>query len=395
LKAIKNIRDKIRPHFETGGRFSKFYRAWEAFDTFLFVPEKTTFKGSHIRDAIDLKRTMIYVIISLIPPLLVGIWNIGQQYYHAVGIDPTIQESFTLGLIRIIPLIIVSYAAGLATEFIFAVIHNKEVNEGFLVTGLLVVLILPPTMPLWMVAVANIFAVIVGKEIFGGTGMNVVNPALLSRSFILFGYPAYLSGEVYTYTEVQEGHQLVDGYSGATPLSLVAEGEMEAIPSDFNMFIGDMPGVIGETSFAAIMLGGLFLAITGVGSLRIMLSVFAGGIFMAGLFNVIALNEYMMIPIHKHLLLGAFAFGAVYMATDPVTSAQTGRGKYIYGFLIGVLIILIRVVNPGFPGGVMLAILLMNVFAPLIDHYVIQANIKRRMKRIKNNPVNVKENLNS
>ncbi len=391
MKVIKNIRDKIKPHFEEGGKYAKFHRVWEAFDTFLFVSEKTTFKGSHIRDAIDMKRTMVYVILSLIPPLLVGIWNTGQQYYQAVGIDPTIQEAFIFGLIRIIPLIIVSYASGLLIEFIFAVIHDKEVSEGFLVTGLLVVLILPVTMPLWMIAVANIFAVIIGKEIFGGTGMNVVNPALLSRAFILFGYPAYLSGEIYTYTRVQEGHQLVDGYSGVTPLSLVAEGQTEAIPSDFNMFIGNMPGVIGETSFAAIMLGGLFLAITGVASLRIMLSVFAGGIFMAGLFNIIALNEYMMIPIHQHLILGAFAFGAVYMATDPVTSAQTGTGKYIYGFLIGVITILIRVVNPGFPGGVMLAILMMNVFAPLIDHYVVEANIKRRLKRLKKAKINVND----
>ncbi len=385
MRFIKNLRNRIRPHFGDGGKYSRFHRAWEAFDTFLFVPENTTFKGSHIRDAIDLKRTMVYVIISLIPPMLVGIWNIGQQYYQAVGIDPSIQEAFYFGLILILPMIVVSYASGLLIEFIFAIIHDKEVNEGFLVTGLLVVLILPPTVPLWMIAAANIFAVMIGKEVFGGTGMNVVNPALLSRAFILFGYPAYLSGEIYTYTKVQEGHQLVDGYSGATPLSLVAEGQMESLPSDINMFIGNMPGVIGETSFAAIMLGGLFLAITGVASLRIMLSVFIGGIFMAGLFNIIALNEYMTIPIHQHLILGGFAFGAVYMATDPVSSAQTNTGKYIYGFLIGLLTILIRVLNPGFPGGVMLAILLMNVFAPLIDHYVIEANIRRRMKRLKLN----------
>ncbi len=391
MKVIKNIRDKIRPHFYKGARFGRFRRAWEAFDTFLFVPEKTTTKGSHIRDAIDMKRTMVYVIIALIPPLLVGIWNTGYQYYQAVGIEPAIWESFAFGFMLILPIIIVSYLSGLATEFLFAVIHDKEVNEGFLVTGMLVVLILPATVPLWMVAVANIFAVIIGKEIFGGTGMNIVNPALLSRAFILFGYPAYLSGEVYTYTRLQEGHQLVDGYSGVTPLSLVAEGKMEALPSDFNMFLGNMPGVIGETSFAAIMLGGLFLAITGVASLRIIISVFAGGIFMAGLFNIIALNEYMMIPVHQHLLLGAFAFGAVYMATDPVTASQTPHGKYIYGFLIGVLTILIRVVNPGFPGGVMLAILMMNVFAPLIDHYVVQANIKRRMKRLRKAQINVKE----
>ena len=383
MRAIKNIRDKIKPHFDTGGKFERYHRAWEAFDTFLFVSEKTTFKGSHIRDAIDMKRTMVYVIIALIPPLLFGIWNTGYQYYQAVGIDPTIQEAFIFGFIRILPLIVVSYASGLAVEFIFAIIRDEEVNEGFLVTGMLVVLILPVTIPLWMVAVANIFAVIIGKEIFGGTGMNVVNPALLSRAFLFFGYPAYMSGNIYTYTKLQEGHQLVDSYTGATPLAHLAESNMEAFPSDYELLLGNVPGVIGETSFIAIMLGGLFLAITGVGSLRIMLSVFAGGIFMAGLFNIIALNEYMTIPIHQHLIVGAFAFGAVYMATDPVTAAQTGKGKYIYGFLIGVITILIRVVNPGFPGGMMLAILMMNVFAPLIDHFVVEANIKRRLKRLK------------
>lgn len=389
MKFIKNIRDKIKPHFAKGGKYEKFHRAWQAFDTFLFIPEDSTIKGSHIRDAMDMKRTMVHVLIAMIPPLLFGIWNIGYQYYQAVGIDPDIMEAFNFGLIRVIPLIIVSYASGLIIEFIFAIIRDEEVNEGFLVTGMLVVLILPVTIPLWMVAVANIFAVIIGKEVFGGTGMNVVNPALLSRAFLFFGYPAYMSGEIYTYTKLQESHQLVDGYSGATPLTSMAEGNMEAVPSNYDAFIGNIPGVIGETSFIAIMLGGLFLVITGVGSLRIMLSVFLGSIFMGLLFNIMALNEYMTVPFYQHLLFGGLAFGAVYMATDPVTAAQTKRGKYIYGFLIGVLSILIRVVNPGFPGGTMLAILLMNIFAPLIDHYVVEANIKRRLKRSKKANANI------
>lgn len=381
MNPLRNIADKIRPHFEKGGRYEKLHRPFEAFDTFLFVQGNVTTRGSHIRDAMDMKRTMFFVIIALVPTLLFGMWNVGYQHYKAIGMDMPFVDQFLFGLIRVLPIVIVSYASGLAVEFIFATIRDHEVNEGFLVSGMLIPLIIPVTTPLWMVALATIFAVIIGKEVFGGTGMNILNPALLARAFLFFAYPSYLSGEVWIETTLREGQQLVDGFSGATSLALLASGDGQLLPSVFEMFIGTIPGSIGETSTLAVLLGAVILVATGVGSLKIMLSVVAGGLLMGGLLNLVAVNDFMAIPPYYHLIMGGFAFGAVFMATDPVSASQTSSGKYIYGLLIGIITVLIRVVNPAYPEGMMLAILFMNVFAPLIDHYVVQANVKRRMRR--------------
>ncbi len=382
MKALINfVEEKVKPNFEKGGRLEKLYRPFEAFETFLYVRGDVTKTGAHIRDAMDMKRTMVHVIIALIPALLFGIWNVGYQHYNALGLDVAFMDQVVFGLIKVLPIVIVSYASGLAVEFIFATVKDHEVNEGFLVSGMLIPLVLPVTTPLWMVAVATIFAVVIGKEVFGGTGMNILNPALLARAFLFFAYPSYLSGEVWIDTTLQEGQQLVDGFSGATALAIMASGEGDLF-SDYNMFMGFIPGSIGETSMVAILLGAAILIITGVGSLKIMASVFAGGMFMGLIFNAFAVNDFMELPAYKHLIMGGFAFGAVYMATDPVSASQTEMGKYIYGALIGVLTVLIRVVNPAYPEGMMLAILFMNVFAPLIDHYVVQGNVKRRMRRM-------------
>ncbi|HSV87246.1 MAG TPA: NADH:ubiquinone reductase (Na(+)-transporting) subunit B [Bacteroidales bacterium] len=384
MKALyKFVENKLYPHFAKGGKFEKLHRTFEAFQSFLYVKGDVTSQGSHIRDAIDMKRIMFHVIIALIPALLFGIWNVGFQHYRAVGLEVTIFEQFWFGLLRVLPLIIVSYGSGLVTEFIFAEIRNHEVNEGFLVSGMLIPLIIPVTTPLWMVALATIFAVIIGKEVFGGTGMNIWNPALLARAFLFFAYPAHLSGEVWIDTTLREGQQLVDGFSGATPLALLKLDEAQYLPSLFEMFIGTIPGSIGETSTIAILIGAIILVVTGVGSFRIMASVVIGGLFMGGIFNLFAQNDYMALPSYYHLVMGGFMFGAVFMATDPVTASQTLTGKFVYGFLIGVITVIIRVLNPAYPEGMMLAILLMNTFAPLIDHYVVEANIKRRLKRLK------------
>ncbi len=386
---MHNLVEKVKPNFEKGGKFEKLYRTFEAFETFLFVQGNVTRKGSHIRDAMDMKRTMFHVVIAMTPVLLFGMWNVGYQHFLAIGLEVSFIDQFLHGLIRVLPLIVVSYASGLIVEFIFATIRNHEVNEGFLVSGLLIPLVIPVTTPLWMVALATVFAVIIGKEVFGGTGMNILNPALLARAFLFFAYPSYLSGEVWIDTALQEGQQLVDGFSGATALAVLAAGEMQYLPSALEMFLGTIPGSIGETSTVAVLLGAIVLIATGVGSLRIMVSVVAGGLFMAFIFNIFAVNDFMAIPPYYHLIMGGFAFGTVFMATDPVTASQTGTGKYIYGFLIGVITILIRVVNPAYPEGMMLAILFMNVFAPLVDHYVVAANIKRRLRRLKSTTVNV------
>ena len=381
MKSLRKQLDKVKPHFQKGGRFEKLHSTFDAFETFLFVPDKVTDRGSHIRDPIDLKRTMIIVVVAMIPTLLFGMWNTGYQHHIAFGIEAGFWENFWFGFLRVLPIIIVSYVSGLTVEFVFAQIRGHEVNEGFLVTGMLIPLIMPVDVPLWMVAIATIFAVIIGKETFGGTGMNLLNPALTARAFLFFAYPIYMSGDDVWIAGLMNGEGVVDGFSGATPLANAAMGDLEAVPGSLDMFLGFIPGSIGETSTVAVLLGALILWITGVGSMRIMASVFVGGLVMGLILNIFAVNPFMAIPAWEHMIMGGFAFGAVYMATDPVTATQTARGKYIFGFMVGFLAILIRVLNPAFPEGMMLAILFMNVFAPLIDHNVMQANIKRRIKR--------------
>ena len=381
MKIFKNILHAVKPHFEKGGKLEKMYPAYDAFETFLFVPDHTTHAGSHIRDAIDLKRTMITVLIALMPVLFFGMWNIGQLHFNAIGESFTLMSAFTFGALKMLPLIIVSYAVGLGIEFAFAISRGHSVNEGYLVTGMLIPMTMPIDVPLWMLAVSVIFAVIIGKEVFGGTGMNIMNPALTARAFLFFAYPSFMSGDkVWIHTG---GLDTVDGFSGATPLASLASN----IPLDISMigsfFYGTIPGSVGETSTFAILIGAAILLFTGIGSWRTMLSVFVGGYVMGLLFNLWSANEFMLLPAHFHLLLGGFAFGAVFMATDPVTASQTNTGKYIVGFLIGILAVLIRVFNPAYPEGMMLAILFMNVFAPLVDYYVVGANIKRRLNRVK------------
>jgi Na+-transporting NADH:ubiquinone oxidoreductase subunit B len=385
VKPFRNLLDKIKPNFEKGGKLEKFYPAFNAFETFLFVPGETTpAQGAHIRDAIDLKRTMILVVLSLVPCLLFGMWNVGYQHYKALGVDASLTENFIFGAIKVLPIVIVTYVVGLTTEFIFAIIRKHTINEGFLVSGMLIPLVMPVDVPLWMVAISTIFAVVIGKEVFGGTGMNILNPALTARAFLFFAYPTKMSGnEVWINTEFDAGQKVVDGFSGATPLGDAAAGFGDKIPGIWESFIGTIPGSIGETSTVACLIGAAILLYTGIGSWRIMLSVFIGGYVMASVFNIFGANTLMQIPPIHHLVLGGFAFGAVFMATDPVTAAQTNTGKYIYGFLIGVFAIMIRVFNPAYPEGMMLAILFMNVMAPLIDHYIVRANINRRLKRIK------------
>lgn len=373
--------DQLKPQFSKGGRFERFRSVFEGFETFLYVPNTVTFKGAHVRDNLDLKRTMTMVILALLPTLLFGAFNTGLQHFRSLGIETSILENFWFGFTKILPLIVVSYGVGLGIEFIAAQIRGHEINEGFLVSGLLIPLVMPIDLPLWMLALATAFAVILGKEVFGGTGMNIFNPALLARAFLFFAYPAWMSGDTIWTEGLTQGANIVDGYSGATPLSLCASGESAKLPSFFDMFIGTIPGSIGETSTLAILIGAVILVMTGVGSWKIMVSVFAGGIGMSLLLNVLSVNEYMELPFYYHLVMGSFAFGAVFMATDPVSASQTEKGKWIYGFLIGVLSILIRVVNPAYPEGVMLAILLMNMFAPLIDYFVVQSNINKRMRR--------------
>ncbi|HEU0111930.1 MAG TPA: NADH:ubiquinone reductase (Na(+)-transporting) subunit B [Flavisolibacter sp.] len=386
MKPLKNLIETLRPKFEKGGKLEKFYPAFNAFETFLFVPGDTTPpSGSHVRDAIDLKRTMILVVLSLIPCLLFGMWNVGYQHYKALGLtEIPFMDQFVFGFLKVLPIVIVTYVVGLGVEFTFAIIRKHKVNEGFLVTGMLIPLLMPVDVPLWMVAVSTIFAVIIGKEVFGGTGMNILNPALTARAFLFFAYPTKMSGnEVWINTDLKKGQHLVDGFSGATPLGDAAAGIADKIPGIWESFIGIIPGSIGETSTLACLIGAAILLYTGIGSWRIMLSVFVGGLLMAALFNVFALNTLMQIgPVH-HLVLGGFAFGAVFMATDPVTASQTNTGKFVYGFLIGVFAILLRVFNPAYPEGMMLSILFMNVMAPLIDHFVVRSNIKRRLNRKK------------
>ena len=380
---LKGLLERIEPLFEKGGKLEKLYPAYDAFATLAFVLPNRTEAGAHIRDDFDSKRMMVTVILALIPCTLVGIYNIGLQRLLAMGVEPALAPALVQGLIRFLPILIVTYAVGLGWEFLFAVVRRHEVSEGFLVSGFLVALIVPPSIPLWQLAVATTFGVIIGKEIFGGTGMNIFNPALVVRAFLFFAYPAQISGD--------RVWVALDGYAAASPLAVVAEGAQMPIVDMlaaqgvtwWNSFIGLIPGSIGETSTLAILLGIGLLLITGVGSWRIMLSMLAGGVLMAGILNLAAPHpgHFLALPIHYHLTLGGFAFGLAFMATDPVSAAATDTGKLIYGFLCGVLSILVRILNPAFPEGVMLAILFMNMFAPLIDHFVVRSNIKKRLAR--------------
>ncbi len=376
MNFIRKNLDKIKKPFEKGGKLEKFYPAFDAFETFLFVPNHTTKSGAHIRDAVDLKRTMVTVIIALIPALIYGIYNTGYQYFIQSGLDFTFLDAFLHGSYKILPMIAVSYAVGLAIEFGFAVYRGHQVNEGYLVTGLLIPMIMPVDMPLWMLAISVIFAVLIGKEAFGGTGMNILNPALTARAFAFFAYPTYMSGDKVWVSEASN----IDGISGETILGALAGGQ-NIDYSSVQMFWGSIPGSIAETSTLFVLIGAVMLLYTGVASWRIMLGSIIGASLVGFLFNLWGANELMSFEWYNHLIVGGFAFGIVFMATDPVSAAQTQRGKWIYGFLIGGLCILIRVFNPAYPEGVMLAILLMNVFAPTIDHYVIQSNINKRKKR--------------
>jgi len=373
---LRNKIDLIKRNFQKGEKFEKFAPAFNAFETLLFVPNHTTQSGSHIRDAVDLKRTMVTVIIALVPALIYGIYNTGYQYYIQIGESFTFLDAFYHGSLKIVPMIIVSYIVGLGIEFAFAVYRGHEVNEGYLVTGLLIPMIMPVDIPLWMVAISVAFAVLIAKEAFGGTGMNILNPALTARAFAFFAYPTYMSGNKVWVSEASK----IDSISGETILGSLAAGQ-NVDYSLMDMFMGSIPGSIAETSTFWVIIGALILILTGVGSWRIIVSGILGGAFMGYLFNLLGLNPLMEFSWINHLIVGGFAFGIVFMATDPVSAAQTNKGKWIYGFLVGVFCIMIRVFNPAYPEGVMLAILLMNVFAPLIDHYVVNANIKRRKKR--------------
>lgn len=404
MKSLKNKLDKnIKPLFEKGGKLEKLHSFYDAIDTFLFIPNKTSKSGVHIHDASDSKRSMSIVILALLPALLFGMYNLGYQHYLAIGEETVIWQCLVFGILAIVPKIIVSYAVGLGIEIIIAQIKGHEVQEGFLVSGILIPMIVPVDTPLWMLAVATAFAVVFAKEVFGGTGYNIFNVALIARAFLFFAYPSKMSGEqVFVRTENSFGFggaeitdgiaKTVDAYSGATPLAQIeaAVGTEGAISftditghvlSAWDMFLGLIPGSIGETSKLAILIGAIILIVFGVASWKTMVSVFAGGILTAFLMNVLAVNPAMSVTPVQHILLGGFAFGAVFMATDPVTSARTENGKWIYGFLIGVIAILIRVFNPGYPEGMMLAILFMNAFAPVIDYFIVDRNIKHRLKR--------------
>ena len=374
MKALRNIVDKLKPTFSEGGKLSFLHSTFEGFETFLFVPDTTTTKGAHIRDCNDMKRTMIMVIVALIPAFLFGCYWTGAQ----VGLEGL--TAFFYGLVRILPMVCVSYIVGLAIEFYFAQIRGHEINEGFLVSGLLIPMIMPVSTPLWMVGLATAFAVIFGKEVFGGTGMNVFNPALLARAFVFFAYTPQISGEEVWYSKWTMMGAQVDGVSGATALEKLASTGTLGDWSAMDAFLGFIPGSFGETSTLAILLGAVVLLFTGIASWRTMVSVFVGGLAMGYLFQALGVTEY---PAWWHLIVGGFAFGAVFMATDPVTSAQTNTGKYIVGFMTGAIAVLIRVVNPAYPEGMMLSILFMNALAPLVDYFVVEANISRRKNRVK------------
>ncbi len=373
---LRKLVDKVKPTFTKGGKLAFLESTFDGFETFLFVPNTTTTKGAHIRDCNDSKRTMICVVLALLPAFLFGCFNTGIQ----VGLEGF--TAFFYGLVRILPMVCVSYITGLAIEFAYAQVRGHEIYEGFLVSGLLIPMIMPVSMPLWMVALSTAFAVVFGKEVFGGTGMNIFNPALLARAFAFFAYTPSISGETVWYSDWKMMGAQVDGITGATALEQFAtKGQMEF--SVMDAFLGFIPGSFGETSTLAILIGAAILLFTGVASWRTMVSVFVGGLAMGLLFNAVGGNAYMEIPAWQHLIVGGFAFGAVFMATDPVTSAQTNTGKYIVGFMTGALAILIRGVNPAYPEGMMLSILFMNALAPLVDYFVVERNIARRKNRSK------------
>ncbi len=372
--------------FERGGKLGFLHSSVDAFDTFLRVPGTVTKRGAHVRDIVDLKRIMIIVVVALIPAALFGMWNVGYQHCLATGQTWGLFQNFWYGFLKVLPLYIVAYVVGLGIEFASAQIRNEEVNEGYLVSGMLIPLIVPVDVPLWILAIAVAFAVLFGKEVFGGTGMNFLNPALLCRAFLFFAYPSKMSGSD-VWVSLKHGESLIDGATGATPLSFASEG-LDAMNnagvqygmSAWDMFAGIIPGSVGETSVIAILIGAVILLWTGVASWKIMVSSVAGALFVGWLGNAFGATD---VPAYYQLLMGGFAFGTVFMATDPVTSAQTECGKWIYGFLIGALCVVVRLFNPGYAEGMMLAILLMNTFAPLIDHYVTDITISRRAKKVK------------
>ena len=386
MKALRNYLDKIKPNFEEGGKYHALRSVFDGFETFLFVPNTTSKTGTHIHDAIDSKRIMSIVVIALIPALLFGMFNVGYQHYLAAGIEGSFIEKFVYGFLAVLPKIVVSYVVGLGIEFIVAQWKKEEIQEGFLVSGMLIPMIVPVDCPLWMLAVATAFSVVFAKEVFGGTGMNIFNPALITRAFLFFAYPTKMSGDAVWVSgnSIFGMGQTVDGLTAATPLGIAKVADCPAFSWD--MVTGLIPGSIGETSVIAIAIGAVILLWTGVASWKTMLSVFVGGAVMGWIFNTIGPDTAVAhMPWYEHLCLGGFCFGAVFMATDPVTSSRTENGKFVYGFLIGAMAIIIRVLNPGYPEGMMLAILLMNIFAPLIDYIVVQNNITRRAKRAMSN----------
>jgi Na+-transporting NADH:ubiquinone oxidoreductase subunit B len=385
MGSIRNTFDKFKPLFDKGGKYEKFAPGFNAFDTLMFVPNHTTKKGAHIRDGVDLKRVMVTVIFAMVPALIFGMWNVGYQHFSQLGEAGTFLSFLGYGAMKFIPMIAVSYGVGLGIEFAFGIFRGHEINEGYLVSGMLIPLIMPIDLPLWMLGISVAFAVLIGKEAFGGTGMNILNPALVARAFAFFSYAPYMSGDKVWVADAST----VDAISGETILGTLAANDQVSY-SVLDMFLGYIPGSVGETSVLMILIGAAFLLFTGVASWRIMLSGVIGASVMGLIFNSIGAtllpgNGLMNFPWWEHLLVGSFAFAIVFMATDPVSGAQTTKGKWIYGFLIGLLGIMIRVFNGAYPEGFMMAILLMNVFAPTIDHYVVEGNIKRRKNRQKIN----------
>ena len=397
MNALRKQIDQIKPAFTKGGRFSALESVFDGFETFLFVPNTTSKRrGAHVHDAIDSKRTMSVVIFALLPALLFGMYNVGLQHNIAVGVEASFWSTFFYGFLSVLPQIIVSYAVGLGIEFIIAQMKHEEIQEGFLVTGILIPMIIPVETPLWMIAVATAFAVVFAKEVFGGTGYNVFNVALITRAFLFFSYPAAMSGDsVWVRLGSTFGlggaEKAVDGFSGATPLGQIAaaKGMLPDIHNtlggpltDWDAFLGFLPGSVGEVSTLAILIGACILIYTGIASYKIMVSGVVGVFAMAAVFNAIGATPAMQVSALHHLIYGGFAFGIVFMATDPVTAARTEAGKWVYGFLIGVMVVFIRVLNAGYAEGMMLAILLMNTFAPLIDYIVVERNTQKRLKRL-------------